>query len=312
MGDWFAGINASRDAKRAIRAELEANEGVPLERQSYLGFLTMIKAGGVEKYWTDSETVRCLDGNQTLALKLAQKLGGRVHLGESVVSIVAGDQQVMVTTEGGKRYTAEDVVLTIPPSLWGDLHILPALPSGLAPQMGPAVKYLSAVKGAFWKESGLAPDGLTDGDIAMTWDGTAGQAGNGNVLTGFSGGPAADRLRERMPTEREGYAREFLDRIFPHYQENVTGVRFMNWPSDPFVKAGYTFMGPRQVTTLGPTLKEGLGRLHFAGEYASFGFPGYMEGALSTGVATARRIAARDQVSSVIRRAASDEVEVHA
>ncbi len=177
MGDWFAGIDVSHNAKRAIRAEIEANEGVPLERQSFLAFLTMVKAAGVEKYWTDSETVRCLDGNQTLALTLAEKLGGRVHMGEAVVSIVAGDQHVMVSTESGRRYTADDVVLTIPPSTWGGVHISPELPADLRPQMGPAVKYLSAVKGPFWKESGLAPDGLTDGDIAMTWDGTAGQTG---------------------------------------------------------------------------------------------------------------------------------------
>ena len=297
MGDWFAGIDVSHNAKRAIRAEIEANEGVPLERQSFLAFLTMVKAAGVEKYWTDSETVRCLDGNQTLALKLAEKLGDRVRLGESVVSVAAGDQHVMVTTESGERYTADDVVLTLPPSTWSDLRISPALPAELHPQMGPAVKYLSAVKGPFWKDSGLAPDGLTDGDIAMTWDGTAGQAdGGGHLLTGFSGGPAADRLRERMPADREAYARGFLDRMYPHFQENVGNVRFMNWPEDPWTKAGYTFFGPRQVTTLGPVLQKGIGRLHFAGESARWGFPGYMEGALSTGVGVARRIAVRDRV----------------
>ena len=303
MGDWFSGIEASHNAKRAIRAEIEANEGAPLERLSYLAFLTMVKAGGVEKYWTDSETVRCLDGNQTLAFKLAEKLGDRVHMGEAVVTIVAGDRHVMVSTESGRRYTADDVVLTIPPSTWGGVHISPELPAELRPQMGPAVKYLAAVKRAFWKDSGLAPDGLTDGDIAMTWDGTAGQTGaGGNLLTGFSGGPAADRLRERMPADREAYCRSFLDGMYPHFQENVGNVRFMNWPEDPWTKAGYTFFGPRQVTTLGPVLREGIGRLHFAGEYASLGFPGYMEGALSTGVGVARRIAARDKVVGVSKR----------
>ena len=305
MGDWFAGIEASHNAKRAIRAEIESNEGVPLERQSYLAFLTMVKAGGVEKYWTDSETVRCMNGNQALAFKLAQKLGDRVRLGEPVVSVTVGDQHVMVTTANGNRFTADDVVLTLPPSTWSDLHISPPLPAELHPQMGPAVKYLSAVKRPFWKDSGLAPDSLTDGDIAMTWDGTAGQAGGGNLLVGFSGGPAADHLRSMVPADREAYCRSFLDRIYPQFQENVGNVRFMNWPSDQWTRAGYTFFAPRQVTTLGPTLQSGVGRLHFAGEYASLGFPGYMEGALSTGVAVARRIAARDKtaLSYGVRRA---------
>ena len=70
----------------------------------------------------------------------------------------------------------------------------------------------------------------------------------------------------------------------------------MDWPGDPLVKASYSFPAPGQVTTQGPTLRDGIGRLHFAGEYASYAFPGYMEGALHTGAAVARRIATRDGV----------------
>jgi monoamine oxidase len=51
------------------------------------------------------------------------------------------------------------------------------------------------------------------------------------------------------------------------------------------------------VTSQGPTLREGLGRLHFAGEYSSYGFMGYMEGALESGAAAAQRIAQRDGVT---------------
>jgi monoamine oxidase len=295
MGDWFAGIEASHDTKRAIRAEIEANEGAPLEKLSYLAFLAMVKGGGVEKYWTDSETVRCMDGNQTLALKLAEQLGKRVHLGTPVVSIVAGDERVVVTTENAERFIAEEVVLTVPPSTWSKIRISPPLPAGLNPQMGPAVKYLAGVKKAFWRDSGLAADGLTDGDLAMTWDGTEGQTGGEErLLIGFSGGPAAEHLRTRPPADRETYCRNYLEQIFPHFTDNVQSVRFMNWPSDPWTNAGYTFFAPRQVMTIGPALRAGVGRLHFAGEYASLPFPGYMEGALSTGVAVARRLAKRD------------------
>ena len=53
---------------------------------------------------------------------------------------------------------------------------------------------------------------------------------------------------------------------------------------------------PGQVTAQGPTLRHGIGRLHFAGEYTSYAFMGYMEGALESGAAVARRIAARDGV----------------
>ena len=70
----------------------------------------------------------------------------------------------------------------------------------------------------------------------------------------------------------------------------------MDWPSDPWVKASYSFPAPGQVTTQGPTFRQGLGRLHFAGEYTSYAFMGYMEGALNSGAAVARRIAVKDGV----------------
>jgi monoamine oxidase len=73
-------------------------------------------------------------------------------------------------------------------------------------------------------------------------------------------------------------------------------ARFMDWPSDPWSKASYSFPAPGQVMAQGPTLRQGIGRLHFAGEYCSYAFMGYMEGALNSGAAAARRIAQRDGV----------------
>ncbi len=74
-----------------------------------------------------------------------------------------------------------------------------------------------------------------------------------------------------------------------------------NWPRDPWALAGYSFPAPGQVTTVGPLLHEGLGRLHFADEHACYKFVGYMEGALNSGVSVARRLAARDGVITSLR-----------
>ena len=35
----------------------------------------MVKGGGLEKYWTDSEVYRCKGGNQQLARRLAGAIG---------------------------------------------------------------------------------------------------------------------------------------------------------------------------------------------------------------------------------------------
>jgi monoamine oxidase len=92
-----------------------------------------------------------------------------------------------------------------------------------------------------------------------------------------------------------------LEPVYRAIRPNFIRYRFMDWPSDPWSKASYSFPAPGQVTAQGPTLRQGIGRLHFAGEYTSYAFMGYMEGALESGAAAARRIAARDGVSKGVR-----------
>ena len=67
----------------------------------------------------------------------------------------------------------------------------------------------------------------------------------------------------------------------------------MDWPGDAWAKGSYSFPAPGQIVRVGASLWDGIGgRLQFAGEHCAYAFTGYMEGALHTGVAAARRIAA--------------------
>ena len=65
----------------------------------------------------------------------------------------------------------------------------------------------------------------------------------------------------------------------------------------PRARASYSFPAPGQVTAFGPSLidglaDDGLAPLLFAGEHTSYGFIGYMEGALSSGIRTANSLLA--------------------
>jgi monoamine oxidase len=60
----------------------------------------------------------------------------------------------------------------------------------------------------------------------------------------------------------------------------------------------YSFPAPGQVTRIGPLLRTGFGKLHFAGEHTSCKFVGYMEGALGSGAELAKRLATRDGVAT--------------
>jgi monoamine oxidase len=257
----------------------------------------MVNGGGLEKYWTESEVYRCQGGNQQLATKFAAALGaGRVLTRTPVRAVVANDRGVRVTLANGKVLDAEHVIVTAPPPVWNRIAFDPVLPPDLAPQMGSNVKFLIATSAAFWRRAELAPEWLTDGPVQLTWHGTDGQRGAGEALVAFSGGPSADVCREWAPAQRtENYLAE-LQKVYKGIRASYVRSRFMDWPGDAWAKASYSFPAPGQVTSQGPRLREGLGRVHFAGEYTSYAFMGYMEGALNSGAAVARRIAARDGV----------------
>jgi monoamine oxidase len=304
MAARLAQLEGDELARYAVGVQLASNNGAPLDRQSYLGNLAQVKGGGGAAYWTDSENRRCEGGNQRLATRLAEAIGAsRILLGVPVRSVRttdAGTGGVRVTLADGRTLEADDVILSVPPSVWHTISFGPALPPTLAPQMGTGLKYLAQVNSRFWEAGKLSADAFGDDLFTMTWESTHGQPPSPShhaCLVGFAGGPYADRLKSREPRLREA-AKDNLNRFYPGFKDAFVADRVMDWPADPLTQAAYSFPSPGQVTTIGPALRSGVGRLHFAGEHCCYKFVGYMEGALDSGVAAATRLATRDGVRS--------------
>lgn len=287
--------------KLGVKVTLEANNGVALDNQSYLGNLTQIKGGDIEKYWTESEVFRCDGGNQQLAFKLAEKIGDRIILGLPVTEVRIKGNVCIITCKDGRTIEVDDVVVAVPPTTWRKINFTPAFPAALVPQMGVNLKYLAALKKPVWKDGKLSPWSLTDGPLSMTWNGTDGQdESEGASLHCFSGGPAAEQCRAFAKESRDADYARIIESIYPGYGASFVKSRFMSWPDDPWTLAGYSFPAPGQVTTVGPIMHKGVGgKIHFAGEHASYQFVGYMEGGLNSGAAVARRLAARDRLVKV-------------
>jgi monoamine oxidase len=310
LADWLRDAEASDLCASALAAMLAGDNGVANDRASYLGMLAAVKGGGVEKYWTESETCRCDGGNQQLAAKFAGALGDRLRLRSVVKGAVRRADACEVFTDLDS-HPCDEVVVAVPPSVWnrfalsGDL--LSGLEQGPAPgriQMGVNVKHMTHVASRYWKARGMDPTCLSNHHVSWAWDATDNQpapAGKDTdadaCLTCFSGGPAAVQARALAHETRDARYASVLKTLLPGLNEGSAGkvlaTRFVDWPSMPFTGAGYSFPAPGQVTSTGPLLARPHwdGRLHLAGEHCCYKFVGYMEGALQSGVAVARRIA---------------------
>lgn len=289
--NWISGLSTSDLCKTALRVQLAVDNGVETTKQSYLGQLAMVKGGGVEKFWTDSELYRCRGGNAQIAGSMGLQLGrGRLTLGVRATRIETTDAGVKVTCSDGQVREADHVIVAVAPSVWGTIEFVPALPASLAWQMGRNVKFISVFGSPFWKQSGTSPSALSDGPVSMTWQSGDVDGPSAWALTAFSGAAAADACRAAPEGERAAFYRKEIESLIPGYSEHVLDTRFMDWPGDPLTRGSYSFPAPGQVMTSGPILRNGLGRLHFAGEHACPKFVGYMEGAITSGVDLARRL----------------------
>jgi monoamine oxidase len=284
--------------KELAAIQVASDNAVANDNASFLGMLTAVKGGGLERYWTDTEVFRCEGGNDQLARSLASAIGAeRIHLKLRVTAIDASRDVVVVRCNDLRTIECDDVVLAVPPSTWHGIKFTPALPESLSrQQMGTAVKYLTAIKNRFWLENGRSQYAISDGPISQTWESTDAQPNEPRQagLTAFSGGPQAEACLQVLEKDRDArFVAEFC-KLYPEFKDHVTKTRFMDWPNDPLTLGGYSFAAPGQITSIGKTLFDGLGRVHFCGEHTCYQFVGYMEGALNSGVSLARRIATRD------------------
>jgi monoamine oxidase len=295
--EWLSRVPISDVGRHAVDTETAHNNGVPLASQSYLGNLLQVKGGGLDAYWTESEVYRCAGGNQRLAFNLAEAIGAdRIHLQQPVLGIEIRKDGVTIRTASG-NWEADEAILTTPPSVWSKIAITPALPPMLRPQMGTNTKYLSEVRSRYWYDAGTSQYALSDQSAGLTWEGTDAQTGPGNyVLTSFASGTISSHLRSLSAAGRDETMAAALEAVLPGYRGQRGRTRFMDWPTDPWALAGYSFPAPGQVTRMGPVLRAGVGRLQFAGEHTSHAFVGYMEGGLNSGASVARRAAARYSV----------------
>ena len=294
LKDIIEKMPVSELCKLALEEQLVADNGVPAERQSYLGILAMVKGGGCKSYWEDTEIYRCKEGNQQLAEEFVKKLPkGTVRLKKRVKEIRLLKQRVEVTLADGEVIKADDAILAIPPSVWSKIRIKPRLPKEYQGQFGKNVKFLMNIPKGSWLP--LSPFLASDGPVDITWQGTDEQPGPRASFVSFSGSKHAEICRKWRNRERQYLAQ--LDPIYPRIHRGVDSSKFMDWPASKWTRGSYSFPAPGEVMRTGPLLRKGfMRRLHFAGEHTCYAFVGYMEGALQSGLRVAEQLARRNKI----------------
>lgn len=296
LADRIAVMKTTDRAKYAISTEFLMDMACAPGKMNYLALMCVIKAHGCERYWTDTESFRSAGGSQVLASRLAAAMtNGRIHLDCQVTRITSRINHMTVRLRDGREFDFDDVVLTTPPSTWDRIVFDPPLPKELKPQMGSATKFVTALSQRYW-ECQCTPDNVTDGILGMTWQGDTASERDGGILVSFAGGTLAEQVHALPFVDQASTLRSAFEELLPGYTQHHMKSEYVDWLADPWTKGGYSFPLPTCFLLQARQLRQGIGRLHFAGEHTSTGFMGFMEGGLHSGITLASRLAKRDGV----------------
>ncbi|MCP3673151.1 MAG: L-amino-acid oxidase, partial [Gammaproteobacteria bacterium] len=77
--------------------------------------------------------------------------------------------------------------------------------------------------------------------------------------------------------------------VFPNLEDYILNNFSFSWAKEPWSGSGYASPTEAQETSLKSHLSAVEGRIHFAGDHTSE-FPGWIQGALESGIRAAREI----------------------
>jgi monoamine oxidase len=106
---------------------------------------------------------------------------------------------------------------------------------------------------------------------------------------GFVTGASALALGALDQAARRAVALDAMGAMLAPEASSPASYRDFNWHDEPWSRGGPVgLMGPGTLTTLGPALREPVGRVHWAGTDTATDWNGYMDGAIQAGERAAR------------------------
>lgn len=121
LDDWIRDLDVDPQCRELLEIQFTGINGLIPAWQSWLGILAIVRGGGLQKFWDETDTLHCVGGTQQLAEKLAESLirhrdQSALRLDTPVHAIRRRDKIVKVELADGSTIEADDVVLTVPPS----------------------------------------------------------------------------------------------------------------------------------------------------------------------------------------------------
>jgi monoamine oxidase len=296
---WVRRSTRSRTVRDLFAAAARVIFGAELGELSMLHLVAYGRAGGgfmkLVEVEGGAQERRFVGGAQELSIRLAARLGDRVHTNAPVRAIAQEKDGVVVRTDGGALWAGR-VVLAIPPPLWTTIAFTPPLPVAHEQRaqrtpMGATVKCLATYDRPFWRERGLSGEGVFDtGPVSVTFDATS--FGGRAALVAFVVGDAARAWRAKDEEKRKAEVLAALERLFGPQAARPRVFFAQDWCAEPWSRGcPVANLACGALTSARVTLRDPADRVHVAGTESAREHVGYLEGALESAERVAGEIA---------------------
>jgi monoamine oxidase len=297
---WMDKQMRSTDAKRLFKIASEAIWAVHPNEISMLHALFYTKSGRdfdtLMNVKNGAQEERIVGGAQSAAIKLASQFPtNTIKYNAPVKSILQDEEEVLVSGEDF-LYRARRVIVAVPPTIAGKINYNNQLPANRTQlmqrmPMGSVWKCYAVYDKPFWRENNQNGLGAIDGEyITVTFDNSPKDSSKG-ILMGFVLGNQAKNFSLLNDQERK---QNVLNTFINLYGEKAkTPINYIekSWAMEEYSGGCYAGIMPTGVwTSLGKSLREPCGRIHWAGTETSDIWNGYIDGAVRSGERVAKEV----------------------
>jgi monoamine oxidase len=300
LGTWLGRAVRSREGRALLDIAMTTIWAAAPHQVNLLQALAYIRgAGNFAALATSEVALRVVGGSARLAYGLAAELGERVVCASPVTTVVDRGAAVEVEVEGGgTRVRARRAIIAVPPALAAGIRFDPELPpvreqALRSLPMGAVTKVAAVYDRPFWRDRGLSGQAFTaQGPVTATFDNSP-PDGSPGVLLGFVPGDRARTLAKRGEAERRDAVLATFTRLFGPQASRPRAYLEKDWLADPWTLGCYFGLAtPGAMTGVLRTLREPIGRIHWAGAETALENYGGMDGALSSGERAAAEVLA--------------------
>ena len=300
VASWLDANLTDPEARRAFEIWLNMVLCIPLERVSLLHALFYCAACGGWEQQLQGEQFRFEGGSHEISVRLAERLGGGVHLNAPVRKVAHQPNQDVIVEAEGLTVVAKRCIVAMSPADCRSIAFVPDLPpvgsssTSNAPGLGDQVS--GGVRAALLAEglNGICVSGL--GAAPVTFDNSPPDGSRGLLVTFLFPlperslmGVTSDVLGD-VDTRRRAVLEAYAA-FFGRKRTNRSNLSTRIGCSSPSRTGMPVGAAAGAVHAVRPSLKAPVGRLHWASTETASRWFGWMNGAVESGERVADEVA---------------------